>query len=306
MRALACPASLKGVLAAPLPRPPSARGLRDGRGRSRELPVADGGEGTAEALRLALGGEWHEADVHDAFGRPRVRAGSCFRTAPRSSRRRPRSRSIRSASTRSRRRAAASASSSAAVLARRAGGAPARARRNGDDGCRRRFARGRPGAAGPGAGRLRRDGHARRGAARSSGRRKAPGRRRSRSSSGASPRARSLCCSTQARRRRCGRARRGARVARRGARAGRGARARRRRLRCLAATTSSSPARGASTPTTTLGKAPGEVADGRSAAARAASSSAAWWTSRCRASRRSRSPAIRLGRRTTSSSWDET
>src|SRR3954470_9361190 len=34
------------------------------------LPLADGGEGTAEALCGARGGEWREADVHDARGRP--------------------------------------------------------------------------------------------------------------------------------------------------------------------------------------------------------------------------------------------
>jgi glycerate kinase len=36
-----------------------------------ELPVADGGEGTAEILRLARGGSWRQAHVHDAFGRAR-------------------------------------------------------------------------------------------------------------------------------------------------------------------------------------------------------------------------------------------
>jgi glycerate kinase len=36
-----------------------------------ELPVADGGEGTAAVLAAALGGEWHEVEVADAFGRPR-------------------------------------------------------------------------------------------------------------------------------------------------------------------------------------------------------------------------------------------
>jgi glycerate kinase len=36
------------------------------------LPIADGGEGTAAVLGSALGGEWRDADVHDAFGRPRV------------------------------------------------------------------------------------------------------------------------------------------------------------------------------------------------------------------------------------------
>ena len=71
MRALACPASLKGVLAAPAAAVALAEGLRAGGAEAVELPVADGGEGTAEILRLALGGDWREADVHDAFGRPR-------------------------------------------------------------------------------------------------------------------------------------------------------------------------------------------------------------------------------------------
>ena len=71
MRALACPASLKGVLTAPAAAAALAEGLRAGGAEAVELPVADGGDGTAEVLRLALGGEWREADVHDAFGRPR-------------------------------------------------------------------------------------------------------------------------------------------------------------------------------------------------------------------------------------------
>ena len=71
MRALACPASLKGVLPAPAAAAALAEGLRQGGADATELPVADGGEGTAEALRLALGGEWRYADVHDAFGAPR-------------------------------------------------------------------------------------------------------------------------------------------------------------------------------------------------------------------------------------------
>lgn len=37
------------------------------------LPLADGGEGTAEALAAALGGEFREVEVHDPLGRP-VRA----------------------------------------------------------------------------------------------------------------------------------------------------------------------------------------------------------------------------------------
>ena len=71
MRALACPASLKGVLGAPEAAAALARGLRAGGADATELPVADGGEGTAEALWLALGGDWLEAHVHDAFGQPR-------------------------------------------------------------------------------------------------------------------------------------------------------------------------------------------------------------------------------------------
>jgi glycerate kinase len=38
-----------------------------------ELPVADGGEGTAAVLAASLGGVWHEAEVPDPLGRP-VRA----------------------------------------------------------------------------------------------------------------------------------------------------------------------------------------------------------------------------------------
>ena len=71
MRALACPASLKGVLAAPVAAAALAEGMRAGGAEAVELPVADGGEGTAEVLQLALGGDWRTAEVHDAFGRPR-------------------------------------------------------------------------------------------------------------------------------------------------------------------------------------------------------------------------------------------
>ena len=71
MRALACPASFKGVLTAAAAAAALAEGLRSAGADAVELPVADGGEGTADALRLARGGEWREADVHDAFGEPR-------------------------------------------------------------------------------------------------------------------------------------------------------------------------------------------------------------------------------------------
>lgn len=69
-RALACPASLKGVLSAREAAAALAQGLRAW-AEVRELPVADGGEGSLEILQAATGGEWRSADVHDAFGRPR-------------------------------------------------------------------------------------------------------------------------------------------------------------------------------------------------------------------------------------------
>ena len=71
VRALACPASLKGVLSAREAATALADGLRSW-AEVDELPVADGGEGTLDAIHAALGGEWHDAEVPDAFGRPRV------------------------------------------------------------------------------------------------------------------------------------------------------------------------------------------------------------------------------------------
>jgi glycerate 2-kinase len=70
MRALLCPASLKGVLSAAAAAAALARGLRRSGAEACELPVADGGEGTAEVLEAALGGEWREARVQDPLGRP--------------------------------------------------------------------------------------------------------------------------------------------------------------------------------------------------------------------------------------------
>jgi glycerate 2-kinase len=70
VRALLCPASLKGVLTAVAAASALARGLRTAGADAVELPVADGGEGTAEALRTALGGAWREAEVSDPLGRP--------------------------------------------------------------------------------------------------------------------------------------------------------------------------------------------------------------------------------------------
>jgi glycerate 2-kinase len=67
--ALACPASLKGVLSARAAAAALAEGLRRGGAEAEELPVADGGEGTLEVLHGALGGEWCEAVVSDPLGR---------------------------------------------------------------------------------------------------------------------------------------------------------------------------------------------------------------------------------------------
>jgi glycerate kinase len=70
MSALASPASLKGVLPAVDAAAALARGFRSVGVEAVELAVADGGEGTAEVLAAALGGDWHEAVVSDPIGRP--------------------------------------------------------------------------------------------------------------------------------------------------------------------------------------------------------------------------------------------
>ena len=69
MRALACPASLKGVLSAAEAAAALAAGFARVPGtESDELPVADGGEGTAAVLGARV---LRRCQVHDAFGRPR-------------------------------------------------------------------------------------------------------------------------------------------------------------------------------------------------------------------------------------------
>ena len=66
MSLLACPASLKGVLTAT----EAAAALVAGLGpHARALPVADGGEGTAEVLASVLGGRWRAAQAADPLGR---------------------------------------------------------------------------------------------------------------------------------------------------------------------------------------------------------------------------------------------
>jgi glycerate kinase len=69
-RALAAPAGLKGVLSAADAAAALAEGLRTW-ADAQAMPVADGGEGTLDVLHAALGGEWHDLAVHDAFGRLR-------------------------------------------------------------------------------------------------------------------------------------------------------------------------------------------------------------------------------------------
>jgi glycerate kinase len=69
VRTLASPASLKGVLTAVEAAMALAAGLRSGGVDAEELPVADGGEGTAEVIAAARGGEWRRAAVSDPLGR---------------------------------------------------------------------------------------------------------------------------------------------------------------------------------------------------------------------------------------------
>ena len=69
-RALASPASLKGVLSPIEAAAHLAAGMRRVAGvEVDEAPVADGGEGTAEVLCAALGGDWRTAVVSDPLGR---------------------------------------------------------------------------------------------------------------------------------------------------------------------------------------------------------------------------------------------
>jgi glycerate 2-kinase len=68
VRALACPASLKGVLSAAEAAAALVAGLSRGWADAEALPVADGGEGTAAVLGARV---LRRCRVHDAFGRPR-------------------------------------------------------------------------------------------------------------------------------------------------------------------------------------------------------------------------------------------
>jgi glycerate kinase len=69
VKILCCPDSLKGVLAARDAAAALALGVRRGGLEACELPLGDGGEGTAAALAAVLGGAWHEVEVDDPLGR---------------------------------------------------------------------------------------------------------------------------------------------------------------------------------------------------------------------------------------------
>ena len=69
-RALASPASLKGVLSARAAAEALVEGFARAGVEAEALPVADGGEGTADVLHRAAGGQWHVATVPGPFGYP--------------------------------------------------------------------------------------------------------------------------------------------------------------------------------------------------------------------------------------------
>jgi glycerate 2-kinase len=71
---LVAPDSFKGTFSAAEVAHAIAEGLRDAGRETRELPVADGGEGTMAVLVSALGGEVRRTTVSDPLGRP-VEAG---------------------------------------------------------------------------------------------------------------------------------------------------------------------------------------------------------------------------------------
>lgn len=74
MRILLASDKFKGSLAAPAVADALRTGLAEvfPGAEFDACPIADGGEGTTEAMVGALGGEWAEATVPDAQGRPRV------------------------------------------------------------------------------------------------------------------------------------------------------------------------------------------------------------------------------------------
>lgn len=69
-RVVVAPDSFKGTLSASEVAAALASPLRDAGYEVDEVPLADGGEGTADALLAALGGKRIAADAHDPLGRP--------------------------------------------------------------------------------------------------------------------------------------------------------------------------------------------------------------------------------------------
>jgi glycerate 2-kinase len=70
LAALVAPDSFKGTFTAPEVAAAIAAGLRAGGREADEMPVADGGEGTMQAIVSALGGEVRPITASDPLGRP--------------------------------------------------------------------------------------------------------------------------------------------------------------------------------------------------------------------------------------------
>ncbi|MBA2431276.1 MAG: glycerate kinase [Chthoniobacterales bacterium] len=78
MRILIAPDKFKGVLTAPAVAELIVAGLQEAlpEAQIRTLPIADGGEGTADAICAGAGGEWQQSEVRDSLGQ-RVSASYC-------------------------------------------------------------------------------------------------------------------------------------------------------------------------------------------------------------------------------------
>ena len=70
MRVLVCPDSFKGTFSAVEVAAALGAGIEEAGGVADLCPAADGGEGTAETVRAAIGGEVRTAAAHDPLGRP--------------------------------------------------------------------------------------------------------------------------------------------------------------------------------------------------------------------------------------------
>ncbi len=67
---IVAPDSFKGTFTAEGVAQALARGVAAAGVRAEAYPLADGGEGTTDAIHRALGGSFHTADVHDPLGAP--------------------------------------------------------------------------------------------------------------------------------------------------------------------------------------------------------------------------------------------